>query len=430
MRVLWISQNIPYPPRGGVLQRNYNLLRQVAKVHEVYLIAFNQSIFLSSEIEMKNAMTALKEFCRAIEVVTIPTDRWKYYKQFLLVRSLLSKKPYTVLWTKDKLMGNLVARVRKSFNPDLIYYDTIGLAEYCDFSPNQIHVLNHHNIESAMMLRRAKKELNLLAKVYLLQEAKKIRMYEQKVCSLFHLNMVVSDLDSVTLENIMSGSRVALIPNGVDLEYFSPSEMAKNDKSMVFAGGMNWYPNREAMLFFARELWPLIKQNHPDASMNVIGRSPPAELRKLALSDSAFRVLGFVEDVRQYMNKSMVYVCPIQNGGGTRLKILDALSMGIPIVATTLAIEGLPLEPERHVLVGDTPQVFTSQINRLFDSLDLRRRLAEEGRKFVKKNYDWSIIGKLLNFKLLKLFENKAKPVNDNRDMERVDENETLSKNI
>jgi glycosyltransferase involved in cell wall biosynthesis len=187
------------------------------------------------------------------------------------------------------------------------------------------------------------------------------------------------------------------IPNGVDLKYFYQLNLDKEKHSLIFAGGMKWYPNRSAMLFFADKVWPLLKKEVPDVKMTVIGREPPAEIMSLARNDEHFRVTGFVDDVRPYIDKTMVYVCPIQDGGGTRLKVLDALAMGKPIVAHPIALEGIDIEPEKHVLVARTPEEFVSQIVRLFRDSSLYRRLSEEGRRLVLEKYDFEKIGEKLS---------------------------------
>jgi glycosyltransferase involved in cell wall biosynthesis len=171
----------------------------------------------------------------------------------------------------------------------------------------------------------------------------------------------------------------------------------REEHSLVFAGGMKWYPNRSAMLFFANKIWPLLKKEVPDVKMTVIGREPPAEVVNLTRNDGQFKVTGFVDDVRPYIDKAMVYVCPIQDGGGTRLKILDALAMGKPIVAHPVAVEGIDIEPEKQVLIAETPQEFVDQIVRLFGDSNLYRRLSEGGRKLVVEKYDFEKVGEELS---------------------------------
>lgn len=397
MKILWLSHNIPYPPKGGVLQRNYNLVKEIAKYNKIFLVAFNQKALLPTDADIKDALNALKKYCEEIEVIPLPSEETKWGKKRLLAKSIFTKKPYTVNWNQSNEMKKLVEKVTCSFNPDLIHYDTVGLAEYYNPSYDGPQVLNHHNIESAMMLRRYQKEKNILKRLYFYQEAKKIEQYEKKYCGLFHANLTVSEDDGVILKRLLPEIKIEIISNGVDTAYFCPTKGKTQKISLIFGGGMGWYPNRDAMLWFADEIWPLIKKEYPDIKITVIGRKPPDKLIKLSKDDSNFIVTGYVDDVRPYFEEALIYVCPIRDGGGTRLKILDALSMGKPIVATTIAVEGIKVIPNKHVLIADAPEQFVAQIVKLIEDKDLREMLSVEGRKLVEENYDWAIIGKKLN---------------------------------
>ena len=234
----------------------------------------------------------------------------------------------------------------------MIWFDTISLVQYnlTTKIDNSFTILNHHNIESDMMFRRAGKEKNILKKIYYLIEAYKLKNYERnKVCN-FDINVTCSPLDSKRIEHISPGIVTRVIPNGVDTKFFLPNSTVIADPySLVFIGGMSWYPNREAMLFFARQIWPLLKERIPSIKMNVVGECPPQELFELAKWDSNFHVHGFVDDVKKYFNEAGIYVCPISDGGGTKLKILDALAMGKPIVANPVACEGIDVINGKNV---------------------------------------------------------------------------------
>lgn len=407
MKILWLSHNIPYPPKNGVLQRNYNLVKEISKYNKIFLIAFNQKTLLPTDKDVKDAIAALKRYCEYIEVVPLPSDKSLWVKNLLMAKSVFTKKPYTVNWNQSQVMENLIKKVTSSFKPDIIHYDTIGLAEYWKPSFDGPQILNHHNIESAMMFRRYENEKNVFKRLYFYQEAKKIEQYEKKHCGLFHANLTVSEDDGVILKRLLPEIKTEVISNGVDTAYFCPTKAKIQKISLIFGGGMGWYPNRDAMLWFADEIWPLIKKEYPDIKMTVIGKKPPDKLIKLSKDDSNLIVTGYVDDVRPYFEEALIYVCPIRDGGGTRLKILDALSMGKPIVATTIAVEGIKVIPNKHVLIADTPEQFVVQIVKLIEDKDLRERLSVEGRKLVEENYDWSIIGQKLN----NIYEKLAKGI-------------------
>ncbi len=243
-----------------------------------------------------------------------------------------------------------------------------------------------------MMARRAERETHRLKRHYFAREATKLARMEATVCGNVALNLTVSELDAVRLADNCPSAKIQVVSNGVDTEYFRPSgTSAPRVGSLVFAGGLTWYPNLEAMRFFLREIWPLLVADNPDRSMVIIGRDPPTDLR--ATGDDRVRTPGFVEDVRPWIDEAAIYVCPIRDGGGTRLKILDALAMSKPLVATGLSVEGLDLTEEVHYLRAENPLEFLEQIRRLDHNPQLARSLGNAGRQFVEGRYSWPQVG-------------------------------------
>ncbi len=247
-----------------------------------------------------------------------------------------------------------------------------------------------------MMLRRARIEEHPLKRLYFWQEGLRLRRYERRVCPRFDLNITCSSLDTQRLERVAPGVAVAEVPNGVDTEYFRPNADLEHSRSLVFAGNMSWYPNAAAMLFFADRVWPALKAKLPGVTMDVIGGSPPPRLSALAARDKEFRVRGFVPDVRPYIGRAAAYVCPIMDGGGTKLKILDALAMGKAIVAHPIACEGIDVQDGRDVIFAREPDEFVESIARLLDSPELKSQLALNARALAESSYSYSFIGRRL----------------------------------
>ena len=212
--------------------------------------------------------------------------------------------------------------------------------------------------------------------------------------------MVVSRLDKIRLLGICPSLKVEVIPNGVDIDYFSPRGNGYIPNTLVFVGGMNWHPNRDAMIFFCKQIWPMVKRRWLNAKAFIMGIDPPKYIVDLSKKDKNLIVTGFVDDVRPYIEKAHVYICPIREGGGTKLKILDALAMQKPVIAHPIAIEGIGLIPEEHVLIAKTPKEFIAQLGRLFEDRDLCDYIAKNGRDFVIKKYNFKDIGA----KLAKLY--------------------------
>jgi len=305
--------------------------------------------------------------------------------------------PYDVNWLRHPAMRGYLGRMVTTADFDVVHVDTLGLMPYASvLSPLPI-VLNHHNIESHMMRRRAAQERQWLQRIYFRRDAQKLERCERTECRRAAVNVVVSALDAERLRAVVGDGEVAVVENGVDLEYFRPSPPGgQKQDGLIFVGTMNWYPNREAIRYFLKEIWPLLLADNPRRRLFVIGRDPPGDVLAAA-RDAAVHVPGYVEDVRPYLAAAAIYVCPIRDGGGTRLKVLDALAMAKPLVATALAVEGLNLVDEEHYLRAETPVDTVRQIRRLERDPDLSRRLAWSGRRLVERHYSWDAIGTRLN---------------------------------
>ena len=397
MQILWISQNVPFPPKTGVLQRNYNLVREASRIGDVTLLAVLKEDILPGGFDLDEAMRELGKFCKRIEVVRIPIESSRTLLYWTALRSLLTRDPFTVNWIKSRQISDQLKRLTLETDFDIIHYDTISLAAYSDMAGNTPKVLNHHNIESHLFQRRAQIETHPLKRLYYRIEGNKLERYEAAVCPTFDMNFTVSELDAKRLLDTAPGTTATVIANGVDVDYFRPIEtVAEEQESVIMVSGMNWFPNRDAVIYMCDHIWPMLSKAFPNISWTVVGSSPPDQLLQLASRDNRITVTGFVDDVREYIAKAQVYLCPMRDGGGTRLKILDALAMAKPIVATTMAYEGISITPEENVLVADTPESFVNQIGRLVNDSNFRKQIGSKAREFVIDNYSWPVIGKHL----------------------------------
>lgn len=400
-KILWVSHLVPYPPKGGVLQRAYNLILQVSQHHDVYLFAFNQNRLLvdslpDSKDPMSDAVEKLSSICKAIKVVPIESESRRFGKIRLALRSLISLKGYTERWLYSSAAESALAEFAADVQFDVVHFDTISLAHLRNVVPGKSAMLDHHNIESAMLFRRAEKEGSWVKRIYFYQEALKLRRYEKEVCKVFDCHIVCSDEDGKRLHEIDPSLDIRLVPNGVDVDYFKGSNEVRSDE-LIFAGGLSWYPNLDAMCFFAKEVWPLLKVRRPGLVMNLIGKNPSAELVDLGKADSDFIVHGFVDDVRVFANRSKVYVCPIRDGGGTKLKVLDAFALGVPMVAHPLAVEGIDVNKDLHVSLATTPEEFVDKIIQLLDDETARNRMSAAARSLVEEKYSFKSIGRNLS---------------------------------
>lgn len=394
MRIVWLSHFVPYPPRGGNVQRSHHLLRQAAAHHEVHLVALNQRAMLPTPDAVERACASLRGVVASLSVFPIPADRSRLAWYRLALRAFGDRRPYDVLWLRQPAMHTAIqALLGSRAGVDLVHVDTLGLWQYLPAGINAVTVLNHHNVESQLTARRAALESHSLRRLYLARDAAKLRRTEEDCAAAASLNLVVSSLDGERLREVAPNAAIAVVENGVDTEYFRPADHDGAPGHLLFVGSMGWYPNAAAATYLVRDIWPVLVRQDPQLRLTLVGPSPPPSLRKAAATDPRICVTGFVDDVRPYFAGAQIYLCPIQDGGGTRLKVLDALAMGRPVVATSLAVEGLGLEPGIHFLPAETPQQFAQQVARLRSTAQLRADLATAGRHVVESRFSWSVIG-------------------------------------
>ncbi|MEX2575826.1 MAG: glycosyltransferase family 4 protein [Halofilum sp. (in: g-proteobacteria)] len=401
-RVLWLSSLVPYPPKGGVLQRSYNLLRETARYHDVDLLAFNQRALMrayypgGSEEGLADARRVLSGLCRRMEFVDIPSDRISGGKHLLALGSLLTRDPYTVNWQKSARFARLCREWAENGQYDLVHLDMITLGSYRELFGDTPVTLGHHNVESHLLQRRAENTANPITRWYFAQEGRRLARYEQEQCSRYALNITCSELDRERLHEITPESRTEVIPNGVDLEYFRPHDGAEQPDRLIFAGMLNWLPNRRAVEYIAHELWPRIKASRPDACIDIVGPNPPESVLALARQDRNFVVHGYVDDVRPYIDAAAVYLCPIKDGGGTKLKLLDAFAMRKAVVADPISCEGIEVEDGKHVILASEPDEYVAAIERLLTDASERARVGHSAQEFVQRNYSFAVIGRSL----------------------------------
>ena len=399
MRVLWLSHFVPYPPTGhGALQRTHHLLREAARRHEVHVVArAAPGSFFGAEA-LANAERALGEIAASVRLFPIAPDARGTRRAAYAALASAGGRTYWERWLWSAAMYAHTAELMRRHRFDLVHADAVFLAPYLRAVPGVPLALNHHNLESHLLRRRAAAHPSRARAAFFARQAQRVAALERRVAPQAAVNLTVSDLDGDRLAEIAPGTRNVTVPNGVDTAYFRATPgISPVPRSLVFAGGMDWFPNHAAMQWLATELWPLLARDEPERSITVVGRNPPRAVLELAQRDGRVRVLGYVDDVRPHIDRAAVYVCPIKVGGGTRLKILDALAMARPLVSTAIGVEGLGLTEGTHYLGAETPAEFSAQLRRLDDDPTLGERLATAGRAFVEKHYTWPKIGIALN---------------------------------
>lgn len=395
MKVLWLGHNLAYPPKGGALQRNYNLLREIARKCEVHVLAFDQPVTRPTNVSPQDCLQALSRFCASADWVSLSSSSFGRTRYGLAITGIMTGEPYDFAWLRAAEMADKLRKMVEKVSPDVVHVDTLGLAQYLPAIGSSRSVLNHHDVESCKIELRARKERNVLLKSYFKMEARKLAAAERRWCPKFDVNAVVSEDEGHVLAQACPGLKVRVVPNGVDTEYFTP-RADPGTRTILFCGSMDMHPNQEAMEYFLRQIWPRVVAQAPDVNLLIVGRKPPTWLNEVVRTDHRIQVTGFVDDVRPYFQKAAVCICPILSGGGTRLKILDSLAMGVPVVATSFAASGLSLEHGKHLLLADTEQQFADDIRQLLTTPALRSELASAGAKRVDQLYSWTVVGQTL----------------------------------
>lgn len=397
LRILWISHFVPYPPKGGCFQRSYNLIKRVGAEHDVWLVALRHKAATHPAAEIANAREELLKHCREVHVIDVSGGTSGAGMVVKALGSIATLTPFNVSVYANGNARRLIRQLSARVPFDVAHFDTVGLAQYLPDVGDIATVMTHHGAESHMIRRRIAREPSPIKKAFFAFEWLTLRQYERQHCPRFDANVVMSADDGRLMRDAAPAADFTPVDNGVDTTFFTPVPR-HGRRVMVFAGRLDQYSNRDGILFFVKDAWPGIRDRYPDVVFHIIGSNPPDALRELAASDSRVKVHGFVPDVRPYFQEASVAICPLRDGGGTRIKVLDALAQGIPIVATTVACEGIDVTPGTDVLIADSGPAFVEQIGRVFDDAGLRHSLASRARSLAESRYSWdSLSGKLMD---------------------------------
>jgi len=305
---------------------------------------------------------------------------------------LFSPAPLPVVKYRTRAMRAKLRSMLVEHQYDLVHLDMLHLAGYIDDCGDTPVVLIEHNVEHVILDRRADTETRWLQRTYLRYQAAKLKDYEAKACQRADHVVAVSDLDAEQLRALAPHASVTCVPNGVDTEFFSAGQCVKRPASLVFVGGFTWFPNLDAIRYFSEDILPKLKRLVPDVKLTVIGKYPDSPAVQEIARHPEIVLAGLVDDIRPYVDSAMAYIVPLRIGGGTRLKILDALAMSKPIVSTTVGCEGLDVEHGKTIVVADTPDDFAAAVAKALSNPDWAQQIGEEGRRLVERKYDWAAV--------------------------------------
>lgn len=389
MRILWVKTGPLLPLDTGGKRRTHAMLTEISKDHEVvYLSLLPKGSSLHPQEEADPYAT------RKIWIQSsLPTRQSPLFWLDLTLSAIASSRPYALHKYACRDLRDKLRELAQSGSFDLVICDFLAPAlNFLSVRFQCPTILFQHNIEAQIWQRLAASQKSPLKRACLNQQYHRMRHWEQRLSGHFDGVITVSPEDAQLARNNYGLTNVlGHVPTGVDVNDFKPALHAPAARpfTMGFLGSMDWLPNIDAAFYFIEEILPGVRRNLPGCRFKIIGRNPPHKLRELSATDSGIEVTGTVEDVQPHVHDCDVIVIPLKAGGGTRIKIYEAMAMGVPVVSTTIGAEGLAVTPGTDMLMADSTADFTSALLRLAADPELRRRLAIKARKQVETHHSW-----------------------------------------
>jgi glycosyltransferase involved in cell wall biosynthesis len=387
-RVLVLSNCNPFPPTNGIALRVWSVLQALAaNGHEIELLCFGDA-----SIAKKDLRQAL-EICKFVKIIEHPTGEsskasatWRR-----VVAMLTSRRPFgTARSRSEEMQSEILDRLQRRSCDVMLCEETDLLGNVPDELPVPL-IIDHHNVEYLLLQRYLAYERNLFRCAYGWIEAQKVRRWERCATLRANVAMVCSDVDRLIYQKLCPSVPVIVVPNVINSDAYIPSPN-EEPNTVLYTGGMDWYPNRDAVEFFAFSILPLIRKRSPETRFIVAGRGPtPSFLRRFAGS-SSIEFTGSVADMRPQIARATVCVVPLRIGSGTRLKILEAAAMAKPIVSTRVGAEGLDFADGKEIVLADEPEPFASAVVDLIHNAHRRRSLGAGAQERVKYSYSYSVL--------------------------------------
>jgi sugar transferase (PEP-CTERM/EpsH1 system associated) len=384
MRILWVKVGGLWPLNTGGRLRSFHILSHLSRRHRVTLLTTH-----GQGDDPARLAGQLRGCERVLSVPYTLPKRGSTRFAAALLRSYVSPLPADVLKCRIAGLRREVSRRLATREIDLCVADFLAAMANVPTPSSVPMVLFEHNVEHMIWKRLCRTERRAWRRALLEVEWRKMRRYEARACTQASLTVTVSEVDRGVLSGLAPRALVRSIPTGVDISFFSPDGAREVPTSLVFTGSMDWYPNEDAILHFVTSILPRIREEKPGVTLSVVGRNPSSRLRTAA-AEAGVQVTGTVDDVRPWMAEAAVYIVPLRIGGGTRLKIFEALAMGKPVVSTTVGAEGLPLVSGKHFLQADDPADFADAVLSLLGDPARRVALGMAGRRLVEEQYSWS----------------------------------------
>ena len=399
MNILFLTQIVPFPPDAGPKVKTYHVLRAlVNQGHSVTLVAFVRP-------EEEQHIPTLEKICTA--VYAVPIRRSRIADVGFILRSYLTKRPFLIERDDLRPMQELVNKLVLEGNFHFIHADQLTMAQFAirgasAFTDKKPKVIFDAHNAVWTIVERMQEQARWFLKPVLSIETKRVKRYEGELLKTVDYVLAVTDVDKAGLEEALSFSNVrkeervapiTVIPIAVDTQQLQPIKRTPSSMNIVTLGTLHYPPNADGIRWFLNDVFPLVQERVPAATLTIIGKNPPKDfLDAAAHSPKALKVTGYVPELAPYFEKSAVMVVPVRAGGGMRVRILEAFAYAMPVVTTTIGLEGINAEPGKDVLVADTETDFANYVSGLLENVSLQNNLSVNGRILAMTKYDWQVV--------------------------------------
>lgn len=399
MHILFLTQIIPYPPDAGPKVKTWHVLRYLAGLgHKISLASFVRP-------EEQPYLEAVRQVCSSLHVVPIRRSRLADAGYFL--RSQLTGRPFLI--ERDDLhpMRALVQKLVQTEAVDVIHADQLTMAQFAlppagaDASRWPVAVFDAHNAVWTIGSRLTQ-TMPWFMRPLVAMETRRVKQYEGMLIHTLDHTLAVTELDRDALlqaasefrpNGALNPSKISVIPIAVDAAALPPVRRTPGSQNVLTLGTLHYPPNADGIRWFLNEVFPLIRRQVPGVTLTIVGKNPPQDFLQIAAREpEAVRVTGYVPDLTPYLEQAGVMVVPVRAGGGMRVRILEALSRGLPVVTTTVGLEGIEARPGYHVLVEDTEDQFAKAVVQLLQDPSLQEKLSQNGRRLIEERYDWQVV--------------------------------------
>ncbi len=390
MHILWIKTELLHPVDKGGRIRTYQMLRALASQHEVTYLT------LDDGTAAPDAVAKATEYCARVEVVPFtPPAKGSIAFYSALLTNLVSPLPYAVARYEVPALRERLRKICRERKVDVVVCDFLAPSINVPDDLGVPVVLFQHNVEAMIWERHAQVATQPLKKAYMTEQWRRMKRFEAAECRRVSSVVAVSVQDAEAFRRDYGVAEVPDVPTGVDTAYFvRQPDVSRTRGSMVFTGSMDWMPNEDGIAWFVDAILPRIRAVMPEATLTIVGRNPTAKVKALHQPDAGVSVTGSVPDVRPYLASHQLFIVPLRVGGGTRLKIYEGMTMGLPTVSTTIGAEGLPVVDGEHLVLADDPESFARACIALLNDPARSQAMGDAADSYVREHFGWAGVAK------------------------------------